>query len=61
MLERLFHLTENQTTVRRELLAGLAEEDQRVIARSLETMLGCLVDDPAMLLRLTLRDGAAES
>jgi DNA-binding MarR family transcriptional regulator len=46
--------------VSRELLAGLAEEDQRVVARSLEAMLGCLVDDPAMLRRLTLRDGAAD-
>ena len=46
--------------VSRELVAGLAEDDQRVIARSLEAMLGCLVDDPAMLQRLTLRDGSAD-
>jgi DNA-binding MarR family transcriptional regulator len=46
--------------VSRELLAGLAEDDQRVVARSLETMLGRLVDDPAMLQRLTLRDGTAD-
>jgi DNA-binding MarR family transcriptional regulator len=46
--------------VSRELLAGIAEADQRVVARSLEAMLGRLVDDPAMLQRLTLRDGAAD-
>ncbi|MEJ0065579.1 MAG: MarR family transcriptional regulator [Caulobacteraceae bacterium] len=46
--------------VSRELLAGVAEEDQRVVARSLEAMLGRLVDDPAMLRRLTLRDGSAD-
>jgi DNA-binding MarR family transcriptional regulator len=44
--------------VSRELLTGLAETDQRLVARSLETMLGALVDDPAMLQRLTLRDGS---
>jgi MarR family transcriptional regulator, lower aerobic nicotinate degradation pathway regulator len=47
-------------SVSRELLAGLSEEDQRVVARSLEAMLGRLVDDPAMLERLTLRDGAVD-
>lgn len=46
--------------VSRDLLAGLAEADQRVVARSLEAMLCCLVDDPAMLQRLTLRDGSAD-
>jgi DNA-binding MarR family transcriptional regulator len=46
--------------VSRELLTNVAEEDQRVVARSLEAMLGCLVDDPAMLQRLTLRDGSAD-
>ena len=46
--------------VSRDLLSGLAEDDQRVVARALEAMLACLVDDPAMLQRLTLRDGAAD-
>ena len=44
--------------VSRELLAVLAEPDQRVVARSLEAILGWLVDDAAMLQRLTLRDGS---
>jgi DNA-binding MarR family transcriptional regulator len=46
--------------VSRELLAGLAEADQRVMARVLEAMLGRLVDDPTMLQRLTLRNGAVD-
>ena len=41
-----------------DLVADLAEEDQRVVARSLEAILGRLVDDPAMLRRLTLREGS---
>jgi MarR family transcriptional regulator, lower aerobic nicotinate degradation pathway regulator len=45
--------------VSRELLSALAEQDQRVVARSLEAILGRLVEDPDMLRRLTLRDGAA--
>ena len=43
----------------RDLLAGLPEEDQRVAARVLESFLGRLVDDPALLQRLTLRVPAA--
>ena len=39
----------------RELLAGLPEADQRVVARVLESFLDRLVDDPALLARLTLR------
>ncbi|HLY77919.1 MAG TPA: MarR family transcriptional regulator [Caulobacteraceae bacterium] len=46
--------------VSRDLLVGLAEKDQRVVARSLETILARLVDDPDMLRRLTLRDGGAD-
>jgi DNA-binding MarR family transcriptional regulator len=43
--------------VNRELLANLEEEDQRVAARVLEAVLGRMVDDPALLERLTLRGG----
>jgi MarR family transcriptional regulator, lower aerobic nicotinate degradation pathway regulator len=46
--------------VSRDLLAGLAEADQRVVARSLDAMLGRLVEDPAILRRLTLRDRPAD-
>ena len=45
--------------VNRDLLGGLAEDDQRVVARSLETFLGRLIDDASLLERLMLRDGAA--
>lgn len=38
-----------------QILQGLAEDDQRQVARSLETFLGRLVDDPELLRRLTLR------
>jgi DNA-binding MarR family transcriptional regulator len=38
-----------------ELLAGLPEEDQRVAARVLESFLSRLVEDQALLARLTLR------
>jgi len=41
--------------VNRRILDGLIEEDQRRVARALETFLGRLVDDPEMLRRLTLR------
>jgi len=41
--------------VNRQILDGLAEEDQRRVARALETFLGRLIDDPDMLRRLTLR------
>jgi MarR family transcriptional regulator, lower aerobic nicotinate degradation pathway regulator len=41
--------------VNRQILEGLAEDDQRQVARSLETFLGRLVDDPELLRRLTLR------
>jgi DNA-binding MarR family transcriptional regulator len=42
----------------RELLEGLAESDQRVVARALEGFLHRLVDDPDLRQRLTLRDGS---
>jgi DNA-binding MarR family transcriptional regulator len=45
--------------VNRELLGGLPEDDQRVVARSLEAFLGRLVGDAALFERLTLRGGAA--
>jgi DNA-binding MarR family transcriptional regulator len=41
--------------VNRQILDGLADEDQRRVARALETFLGRLIDDPVMLRRLTLR------
>ena len=44
--------------VNRELLEVLAEPDQRVVARSLEAFLHCLVEDPDLRRRLTLRDGS---
>ena len=46
--------------VNRELLDGVDEADQRVVARVLERFLHRLVDDPGLLRRLTLRNGAAE-
>jgi len=45
--------------VNRDLLEGLAEPDQRVVARALEGFLHRLVDDPQLRRRLTLRDGSA--
>jgi DNA-binding MarR family transcriptional regulator len=45
--------------VNRDLLGGLAEDDQRVVARSLEAFLGRLIDDASLLERLTLRSGVA--
>lgn len=42
--------------VNQELLSNLTDEDQRGMARVFERFLGQLVDDPAMLERLTLRD-----
>jgi DNA-binding MarR family transcriptional regulator len=41
--------------VNRQILEGVAEADQRQVARALEAFLGRLVDDPALLERLTLR------
>jgi len=41
--------------VNRHILDGLAEGDRRQVARALEAVLGRLVDDPALLARLTLR------
>jgi MarR family transcriptional regulator, lower aerobic nicotinate degradation pathway regulator len=38
-----------------QILEGLAEDDQRQVARALETFLGRLVEDPGLLQRLTLR------
>jgi DNA-binding MarR family transcriptional regulator len=45
--------------VNRELLADLAEEDQRGVARALEAFLSRLVEDEDLLRRLMLRDAAA--
>jgi DNA-binding MarR family transcriptional regulator len=39
-----------------DLVDGLPEERQREVARAFEAFLGALVDDPALLKRLTLRD-----
>ena len=46
--------------VNRALLEGLAEAEQRVVARALEAFLHRLVDDPGLRQRLSLRDGATE-
>jgi len=43
----------------RDLLAKLADPDQRRLARGLEGFLDVLVDDPALRERLLLRDGRA--
>jgi DNA-binding MarR family transcriptional regulator len=42
--------------VNRDLLAGLAEDEQRAVARAFEACLAALVDDEALLRRLTLRE-----
>jgi len=47
--------------VNRALLAGLDDEEQRAVARALESFLAALVDDEALLRRLTLRDGSVAS
>jgi DNA-binding MarR family transcriptional regulator len=39
-----------------EVLDGMADTDQRAVGRAFEHVLGKLVDDPALLRRLTLRE-----
>lgn len=46
--------------VNRELLAEVAEPEQRVVARTLEAFLGRLVDDPDLRQRLTLREASTQ-
>lgn len=43
----------------RDLLAGLSEADQRIVARALEAFLRKLTPDPALQARLLFRDGRA--
>jgi DNA-binding MarR family transcriptional regulator len=44
----------------RELLAGVAEAEQRAVARTLEAFVGRLISDEALQRRVLLRDDGAE-